>query len=80
MRVYAPNTSDAEDAVDEFYDQLQNEINRTPNSDILMVLGDLNAKVRDDNSEWENVIGKHGLGNMNDRGEKLLTFCASPVF
>ena len=40
-------------------------------------MGVLNAKVGEDNSQWETVMGKYGIGDINDRGEKLLTFCAT---
>ncbi|XP_072048482.1 craniofacial development protein 2-like [Amphiura filiformis] len=40
-------------------------------------MGDLNAKVGSNDSGWETVMGKYGLGESNDRGEKLLTFCAT---
>ena len=76
IQVYAPNLADSESEVDDFYDQLQAEIKTTPKSDILMIIGDLNAKVGDDYSKWSDVIGHHGYGKMNARGEKLLTFCA----
>ncbi|XP_072047129.1 craniofacial development protein 2-like [Amphiura filiformis] len=50
IQVYAPNTADTENNVDDFYDQLQHEVNKKPRKDILMVMGDLNAKVGDNNS------------------------------
>ncbi|XP_072037118.1 craniofacial development protein 2-like [Amphiura filiformis] len=76
IQVYAPNIADSETCVDEFYDQLQRETDKTPKNDILIIMGDLNAKVGSDNSGWETVMGKHGH-ESNDRGEKLLTFCAT---
>ncbi|XP_072051743.1 craniofacial development protein 2-like [Amphiura filiformis] len=76
LQVYAPNTADSEEMVEEFYDLLQTTINKTPKNDILLVMGDLNAKVGCDCTQWENVIGNHGYGQRNDRGEKLLNFCA----
>ena len=45
MQVYAP-TADADDAdMEEFYGTLQREINNSPKSDQLVVMGDFNAKV-----------------------------------
>ena len=32
-------------------------------------MGDLNAKVGEDNRDMEGVMGKHGLGDINDNGE-----------
>ncbi|XP_072020206.1 craniofacial development protein 2-like [Amphiura filiformis] len=76
VQVYAPNTADPEEKVDEFYDLLQTTIDKIPKSDIQIVMGDLNAKVGTDWTQYENVMGKHGYGESNHRGEKLLNFCA----
>ena len=43
--------------------------------DILLVMGDLNAKVGEDNEGYENIIGSHGVGERNDNGERLVDFC-----
>ena len=43
--------------------------------DILLVMGDLNAKVGEDNEGYENIIGSHGVGARNDNGERLVDFC-----
>jgi hypothetical protein len=40
-------------------------------------MGDLNAKVGDEHEKWKDVLGHHGFGKINNRGEKLLTFCAA---
>ena len=29
-----------------------------------------------DRTNWENVLGNYGYGSLNERGEKLLNFCA----
>ena len=38
-------------------------------------MGDLNAKVGEDNDGYENIIGSHGVGERNDNGERLVDFC-----
>ena len=43
---------------------------------ILIVMGDLNAKVRTDVGAWNGVIGQHGIGDENERGERPLNFCS----
>ena len=54
IQVYAP-TNDAEDeSKEEFYEQLQREVKATPRYDVLIVMGDLNAKIGQDNERWEN--------------------------
>jgi hypothetical protein len=39
-------------------------------------MGDLNAKVGKDNTDYKRVMGKHGVGTRNDIGERLVEFCA----
>ena len=36
-------------------------------------MGDLNAKVGDE--RYQNIIGMHGFGRRNERGERLIQFC-----
>ena len=74
---YTP-TNDAEmEEKNSFYDQLQDEINATPKHDLIMVIGDLNAKVGSDNLAWKMTMGKHGVGNKNENGVRLLEFCTT---
>jgi len=43
-------------------------------------VGDFNARVgstpREENSVWNGVHGYHGVGEMNESGKNLLSFCA----
>ena len=43
--------------------------------DMLIVMGDKNAKVGNNNWAYESVMGKHGLGQRNDNGERLCDMC-----
>ena len=75
IQCYAP-TEDADIEVkDEFYAKLQEQLSKVSNRDILIVMGDLNAKVGQDNTGVERNMGKHGLGSRNDNGERFLDFC-----
>ena len=49
---YAP-TEKAEEEKDKFYEQLEEEIRTTPRHDVLMVIGDLNARVGEDSTGRE---------------------------
>ena len=82
VAVYAPtnptnSTSDAVGDSEAFYDQLQSSLSSIPSSDLLVILGDFNARVGSDFSSRNSVIGPHGIGECNENGERLLDFCAS---
>ena len=56
-----PSTSKAEEAeVEQFYEDLQDLLELTPNKDVLFIIGDLNAKAGC--QETPGVTGKFGLG------------------
>jgi hypothetical protein len=42
-------------------------------------MGDLNAKVGNNNTNMDRVIGKYGCGTINDNGERLVELCACPA-
>ena len=67
IQVYAPNTADTEEKVEEFYDLLQITINQSNSSDLLVITGDFNAKVGEDRLNWESVLGNYGFGKVNER-------------
>ena len=76
MIVYYAPIEDAEQAdKDAFYDQLQAVTDKVPTHNLLMVLGDLNARPGNNNIGRDNVMGKHGIGTINDNGERLGHFC-----
>ena len=75
IQCYAPTNDSGEESKDAFYEQLQAELENTPSHDIKIVMGDLNAKVGNDNTSQERAMGKEGCGNMNDNGERLVEFC-----
>jgi len=61
---------------EEFYNKLQAVVDKAPNRDILIVMGDFNAKVGRNNASIERIMGKEGLGDVNENGEELVDFCA----
>ena len=75
IQIYAPTSTAEEEDVEEFYDQLQFLIDKTPSQDTLLILGDFNAKVGD--TEVPGLVGKFGLGEKNDSGQRLIDFCAA---
>ena len=43
---------------------------------MIVVMGDLNTKVGNNNTNREEVMGRIGVGIMNDNGERLCDFCS----
>ena len=39
-------------------------------------MGDFNAKIGMDNTSYEDIMGTHGLGKMNENGERSAYLCA----
>ena len=55
-----------------FYEDLQDLLELTPKKDVLLIIGDWNAKVG--SQETPRVTGKFGLGLQNEAGQKLIEF------
>ena len=73
IQVYTPTPDAEQEEVDEFYEQVQAEINRTCHQEVLEVMGDYNAKV--ENRTKSSEVGKYGLNNRNEAEERLIEFC-----
>ena len=69
IQAYAP-TSNAEEAeIDQFYKDLQDLLELTPNKDVLFIIGAWNAKVG--SQETPGVTGKFGFGVQNEAGQSF---------
>ena len=71
IQVYGP-TSKAEEA-ERFYEDLPGLLELTPKKDVLLIIGDWNAKVG--RQETPGITGKFGLGIWNEAGQRLIEFC-----
>ena len=76
IQCYAPTNDSEEKDKDQFYNRLQNIVENFPDKDINIVMGDFNAKVGSDNTGYEQAMGIHGLGEMNENGERFSDLCA----
>jgi hypothetical protein len=77
IQVYAPTSSAPDDVLDCFYNQLQDTLDSIPKRDIVMIIGDYNAKIGEgvQHEDEAKVVGLHGLGSRNERGNTLVDFC-----
>ena len=65
----------SEDEKDRFHSSLKTVVEQVPTQDVLVVIGDLNAKIGNKNAGLERAIGKHACGKMNENEERLVDFC-----
>ena len=74
---YAPTNTHEDEEKDNFYLQLEGVLNGLNDKDMNILMGDFNAKVGEDNAGYEEIMGKHGLGEMNDNGERFAELCGT---
>ncbi|VDP32692.1 unnamed protein product [Schistosoma margrebowiei] len=74
---YLALTNDSNDDIkDQFYERLQSIIEKCSRKDLTILMGDLNAKVGIDNTGYEDIMGRHGLGQRNENGARFANLCA----
>ena len=67
IQVYAPTSNAEEGKVEQFYDDLQDLLELTPQKDVLFIIGDWNAKVG--SQETPGVTGKFSPGVQMKQGK-----------
>ncbi|EDO46312.1 predicted protein, partial [Nematostella vectensis] len=77
IQCYAPTNDSEEEEKDNFYNRLTTIIQDRPTRNIIIVMGDFNAKIGGDNRGYEEIMGQQGLGKMNDNGERFADLCAA---
>ena len=73
IQAYAPTADSNDDEIEAFYEQLEGQ-KMAKIRDLIIITGDFNAKIGSDNKGWEHVMGSNGIGEINERGERLLQF------
>ena len=61
IQVYAPTNCASPDVKDAFYQQLQQQLDEVPKANLLLLMGDFNAKLGCEAQLWGGAIGRFGL-------------------
>ena len=73
IQVYAPTSAATDEESNEFYEDLDNTLKTVPKHDVIVQMGDFNAKVG--KPMQGQVVGEFGLGERNEAGERLVEMC-----
>ena len=81
VQCYASTNETDDTTKDSFYAQLQAELEKLPRHDMLVIMGDLDAKVGSDNWSYDRAMGKEGCGTMNENdGTSCRTVCSKKTW
>ena len=72
---YGPNEDETKEKREEFYHQLQSILDITKSNQEIIILGDLNARVGNNQENGFGAIGKEGENIESPNGELLLDIC-----
>ena len=73
---HAPTNDAEEEKKNDFYQLLQAVLDRRGAKDITILVGGFNAKIGMDNAGYEDIMGTHKFGSMNEKGESFADLCA----
>ena len=72
-------TSDhSDDETEVFYEEMKQAMSYVKCGEVVIAMGDFNAKVG--YGEHLNINGQFGLGSRNERGSRLLQFCEENMY
>ena len=77
ISTYAPTLEGGEkdeNIREEFYGALDNTVNGINRRDMLIIAGDMNAKIGSGHHDYPECIGRYGKGKMNNNGKHLAEF------
>jgi len=72
--IYAPQSGRSDEEKEEFWDELRQLVTDVPESEFLVIGGDLNGHVGEKTDGFEGVHGGHGFGTRNKEGSMILEF------
>ncbi|VDO68638.1 unnamed protein product [Schistosoma margrebowiei] len=76
IQCYAPANDSNNENKDQFYKSLQSIIAKYSRKGLTILMGEINSKVGIDKTGYEDIMGRHGLGERNKKGERFANLCA----
>ena len=73
IQAYAPTSESTDEELDTFYESLDKARQQCKSQEVILTMGDFNAKVGE--GKETDIVGMHGLGVRNERGEKFIEWC-----
>ncbi|CAF3409630.1 unnamed protein product, partial [Rotaria sp. Silwood2] len=56
IHAYAPTSASSEEEIEAFYNDMKEVITKTDKKDVIILTGDWNAKIGNDNTDWKSVM------------------------
>lgn len=79
VQVYVPTEGSSVLNKFEHFSRLQETVGGVARGDLLIVMGDMNARVGNDSIIWGEVLGRHGEEVCNENRKRPLQFSSSSV-
>ena len=74
VQVYAPTEDSSLAIKDDFFQKMQETVGSVARGDLMVVMGDMNARMGCDVSIWGEVLRRNGGEVCNENGRRLLQF------
>ena len=74
---YAPTEEADLGDKEAFYSSLDGLLATVPKRDVVLMMGDFNARVGADNNGLDQVMGPHGIGRQNENGGLFVELCSN---
>ena len=76
IQVYMPTSTHPDEEIEEVYEEIE-ELLDSCKTHYTMIMGDFNATIGIQQDGENNILGKHGVGRRNERGDGLVEFATS---
>ena len=73
--IYAPQSGRSVQEKEQFWEKLEDQIGRVPQTEGIIIGGDVNAHVGRERNGFEEIMGRYGFGDRNEEGLRVLEVC-----